>query len=431
MRQRKIGRYGVVWLLIALWLALTSGAWFQAQQTMQTILTVKELGSKVDEVRNIFQFELPYRAQHIDQASLKLQLVSAVRLQLESQSDGPSKNPDLTQLFYNTDRFLEEARVFIASDSTLMDLSDQLYKSRESNANSAQLKSMYYRLGALVFESMFSESATSADTYRQLDSLFTESQTLPKHEQSIFLRRLAQTSNVLAAHAQGGHLANKLLTPELPNQLASISAELEKKLVAYLGFVILLSGSVIALITWFFLNERTKAMRPASDNRPASDSKDSTINAGENCLPHEPQYLGKEKEKEKEKTELSPVTAFERSTIVNSPPVLDIEKMLDSMSGDEDAIRTLLEVFIKEHKDDAEKFRVQLKSEKQSAQRIVHSLKGVSGSLGAMPLYGIARDIEYVLKSGEQVSEDLINQLSHTLEQSITFAQQVLNNENC
>nr|WP_164837209.1 Hpt domain-containing protein [Vibrio alfacsensis] len=139
----------------------------------------------------------------------------------------------------------------------------------------------------------------------------------------------------------------------------------------------------------------------------------------------------KRKEKEKEKTELSSVTAFERSTIVNSSPVLDIEKMLDSMSGDEDAIRTLLEVFIKEHKDDAEKFRVQLKSEKQSAQRIVHSLKGVSGSLGAMPLYGIARDIEYALKSGEQVSEDLINQLSHTLEQSITFAQQVLDNENC
>lgn len=85
MLQFKEGIRRAVWLLFAVWCAFAVGIWLQAQQTIRTISTIDELSSKVDEVRNIFHFELPYRAQHVDQVSLKLQLVYAVRLQLESE----------------------------------------------------------------------------------------------------------------------------------------------------------------------------------------------------------------------------------------------------------------------------------------------------------------------------------------------------------
>lgn len=250
MLQFKEGIRRSAWFLFAAWCVFAVGIWLQAQQTIRTISTVDELSSKIDEVRNIFNFELPYRAQHVDEVSLKLQLVYAVRLQLESEYSHRLGAPDLTQLFYLTDRFLEGARTFIGSDSELVALADQLHNSRESGSNSLELRTMYYRLGAMVLEAMFSDAATSTDTYQELDLLFTASQGLDVKEQASFQRRLDQTSSVLAAHAQGSHLSNQLLNPELPNQLASVIGSLERKLTFYITFLTLVSGSLLAAYSW-------------------------------------------------------------------------------------------------------------------------------------------------------------------------------------
>lgn len=109
---------------------------------------------------------------------------------------------------------------------------------------------MYYRLGAMVLEAMFSDAANSTDTYQELDFLFTASQGLDVKEQASFQRRLDQTSSVLAAHAQGGHLSNQLLNLELPNQLASVIVSLERKLTFYITFLTLVSGSLLAAYSW-------------------------------------------------------------------------------------------------------------------------------------------------------------------------------------
>ncbi|MCV5868700.1 hypothetical protein OFN61_25910, partial [Escherichia coli] len=85
MHQLRAGIKRIIWFLFILWCVFSATLWFQAKQTMQTLSTLNELGSKVEEVRNFFNFELPYRVKHVDQVSLKLQLVYAVRLQLESE----------------------------------------------------------------------------------------------------------------------------------------------------------------------------------------------------------------------------------------------------------------------------------------------------------------------------------------------------------
>lgn len=153
MHQLRAGIKRIIWFLFILWCVFSATLWFQAKQAMQTLSTLNELGSKVEEVRNFFNFELPYRVKHVDQVSLKLQLVYAVRLQLESEVSD-ANGPDVTQLLYSTDRFLESARAFIGSDGELVSLAEQLHTSRGAENNSQQIENMYYRLGALVLESI-------------------------------------------------------------------------------------------------------------------------------------------------------------------------------------------------------------------------------------------------------------------------------------
>ncbi|WP_199460108.1 Hpt domain-containing protein [Vibrio owensii] len=444
MLQFKEGIRRAVWLLFAVWCAFAVGIWLQAQQTIRTISTIDELSSKVDEVRNIFHFELPYRAQHVDQVSLKLQLVYAVRLQLESEHSAGWGSPDLTQLLYSTDRFLEGARTFIGSDSELVALADQLHNSRESASNSEQLRTMYYRLGALVLEAMFSDAATSADTYQELDSLFTESQKLESKEQASFQRRLAQTSSVLAAHAQGSHLSNQLLNPEFPNQLASVISTLEQKLTFYITFLALVSGSLLALISWALFsktvlvteesstpnkNEETPTVpsTPVLEKAHVAETKHEMVEKAESVVQTDPT-----RPKEDDATPPTQNMATESEESGIKEPYIDIEKMLDSLSGDEESVRMLLEVFIQDHAEDSEKLKglIAEGKDKEHAQRVAHSLKGVSGSIGAMPLHYISGDIESLIKQGEQVSDDKLDQLEETLQKTTLFAERVLNSEN-
>ncbi|EPW4739117.1 Hpt domain-containing protein [Vibrio parahaemolyticus] len=388
---------------------------------MQTLSTLNELGSKVEEVRNFFNFELPYRVKHVDQVSLKLQLVYAVRLQLESEVSD-ANGPDATQLLYSTDLFLESARAFIGSDGELVSLAEQLHTSRGAKNNSQQIENMYYRLGALVLESIFSDSNTNTDTYRELDLLFIESDSLSPGERSAFQRRLAQTSSVLAANAQGSYLANQLLKPDFPNQLVSMKATLEQKLVSFIFWLIVVSGCLLALVSWAVFSKN--AVVNSSSSEPAIFQ---TENAS-NSLEHENKARELASDAQANKTqELAPDSRQE--LLAPQEPFIDINRMLDSLSGDEGAVRMLLEVFIQDHAEDGSKLHKLLNEDIDNAQRAAHSLKGVSGSLGAMPLHYISGEIELLIKQGKEVPDNKLCQLRDVLQQTTLFAEKVLNSE--
>ncbi|EPW6853417.1 Hpt domain-containing protein [Vibrio parahaemolyticus] len=388
---------------------------------MQTLSTLNELGSKVEEVRNFFNFELPYRVKHVDQVSLKLQLVYAVRLQLESEVSD-ANGPDVTQLLYSTDRFLESARTFIGSDGELVSLAEQLHTSRGAENNSQQIENMYYRLGALVLESIFSDSNTNTDTYRELDLLFIESDSLSIGERSAFQRRLAQTSSVLAANAQGSYLANQLLKPDFPNQLVSMKATLEQKLVSFIFWLIVVSGCLLALVSWAVFSKNAVA------NSSSSDPAVSQTENASNSLEHENKARELASDAQANKTqELTPDSRQE--LLAPQEPFIDINRMLDSLSGDEGAVRMLLEVFIQDHAEDGSKLHRLLNEDIDNAQRAAHSLKGVSGSLGAMPLHYISGEIELLIKQGKEVPDNKLCQLRDVLQQTTLFAEKVLNSE--
>lgn len=421
MQQLKAGIRRYVWFLFVLWCVLTLGIWQQSKQTVQMLSTVNELGSKVEEVRNFFNFELTNRVQHADPTALKLQLVYAVRLQLEHESSGGIFSPDLTQLFYATDRFLENAHAFIGSDHELVSLAEQLQSSRARDNNSEKVHSMYYRLGALVLESIFSDSTTSADTYRELDSLFIESDSLIVEERSAFQRRLAQTSNVLAANAQGRYLAKQLLKPDLANQLATTNMTLERALTQ----LIVLFGGVSGLFLWVVSWAAFGKKEPNNlDGIKVTDTNAALLQTDKPDI-----SIDVRSSKKNEQHVTVTHSSSEKTPALVDVPYIDINKMLESLSGDEEAVRMLLEVFIQEHSSDGTKLCRVLNSDKQQAQRIVHSLKGVSGSLGAMPLNSISGDIELLIKEQQNVTESQLTKLNCVLEQTILFATHILKSE--
>lgn len=422
MLKLKEGMRRFVWFWFVLWCVLALGIWLQAKQTIQTISTVNELGSKVEEVRHFFNFDLPYRVKHVDQVSLKLQLAYAVRLQLESEFSEGKITPDITQLLYATDRFLESARAFVGSDSELVSLAEQLRRSRARDENSEQIQSMYYRLGALVLESIFSDSATNSDTYRDLDRLFIESDTLSPQERSAFQRQLAQTSSALSAKAQGSYLVNQLLNPDFPNQLTSINDQLEQKLMTFVTWLSVISGLFLSPISWGLFSQRT--VQPLTPSR--AEDKESE-QAGGSYVVFSAQSESAQNGQVNEQGHNEPNTS--QVAVVEREPYIDINKMLDSLSGDESAVRMLLEVFIQDHSGDGSKMHRLLEEDKEQAQRAAHSLKGVSGSLGAMPLHCISGDIELLIKQGQKVPEEKLTRLDDVLKQTILFANHVLNSE--
>jgi len=98
--------------------------------------------------------------------------------------------------------------------------------------------------------------------------------------------------------------------------------------------------------------------------------------------------------------------------------VLDTDQMLDSMDGDRESVVMLLDIFLKEHVDDAKRLSTSLEhGEQDKAGLIVHSLKSVASSFGAVRLRQRAEYIEYCWKQGIAIRTEDIDQLDEVLDE--------------
>ena len=98
--------------------------------------------------------------------------------------------------------------------------------------------------------------------------------------------------------------------------------------------------------------------------------------------------------------------------------VLDTEQMLDSMDGDRESVVMLLEIFLKEHIDDAKRLSASLeRGQCDEVSLISHSLKSVASSFGAGKLRQRAEYIEHCCKQGIAVHSEDIERLDQALKE--------------
>lgn len=96
---------------------------------------------------------------------------------------------------------------------------------------------------------------------------------------------------------------------------------------------------------------------------------------------------------------------------------IDIDVGLRSVGGNRKLYAKLLAEFYEDHNEDANAIREALKNgEMETAQRIAHTIKGVSGSIGAGNLFNTAEQLEAALKERNLDSyEDLLVQMESKL----------------
>lgn len=117
------------------------------------------------------------------------------------------------------------------------------------------------------------------------------------------------------------------------------------------------------------------------------------------------------------------------ASVTDSKPAIDIEEMLETLDGDAESVELLLGVFVQDHADDYEKFKALLTKDETSAARVVHSLKGVAGSIKASRLAIIAASIEMTMKQSRAISEHDLNELELAIKASVDSAVEYLDNQ--
>ncbi|MCG7586582.1 Hpt domain-containing protein [Photobacterium sp. OFAV2-7] len=152
------------------------------------------------------------------------------------------------------------------------------------------------------------------------------------------------------------------------------------------------------------ITEATSALLvPEHDTRGDCDVK------GQGVTAEDPEHASKASAKP------SPIEE-QKSRIAES--VLDTEQMLDSMDGDRESVVMLLEIFLKEHIDDAKRLSASLERDQcDEVSLISHSLKSVASSFGAGRLRQRAEYIEHCCKQGIAVHAEDIELLDEALKE--------------
>ncbi|PMM57114.1 Hpt domain-containing protein [Vibrio splendidus] len=457
-------------LLLALWLLPSLALLNLSRSYTNSLAQIEELGIRVNELRQSLYFSEPLRVSRINELALDAQLVYSIRLQIESGFQHALFRPDANQLLYVADQFLEKFDEFIPIESQLQDIVDNIKILRANKELSPKLKPLLNEFGVVVFEAMYSDNQSSSATYRAFDSILEKSYLLKTEEQDALQQLLADASALLSDYAQLNYLVDKIKKNSVNEQIIKLEAEFHDRQFNLL--VVMLGLSLVAMISLVVWGASAKKVVQEADESPGRNPE--TDSNKEDVTPvsgTEGQSLRKSNKNAtspaskksahdsfvQEKTSFNqhsdiqsqqssnletnvlatsatsqtnfeklPVSEKHIISVTDSKPAIDIEDMLETLDGDADSVELLLGVFIQDHADDYTKFKSLLVKDEILAARIVHSLKGVAGSIKASRLAIIAASIEMTMKQSRAISEHDLEELELAIKASVDAAYEYL-----
>lgn len=400
-------------------------------------------------MRQSLYFSEPLRVSRINELALDAQLVYSIRLQIESDFQHALFRPDVNQLLYVADQFLEKFDEFIPIESQVQDIVDNIKILRADKELSPKLKPLLNEFGVVVFEAMYSDNQSSSATYRAFDSILEKSYSLKTEEQDALQQLLADASALLSDYAQLNYLVDKIKKNSVNEQIIKLEAEFHDRQFNLL--LVMLGLSLVTMITLVLWGVRSRKLIQQADNElspePVTDSSkenassavkqptnDSSIleimptSKHSDLKPQEGVNVTSQKIVQ-QNTEEAPVAEKHIASVTDSKPAIDIEDMLETLDGDAESVELLLGVFVQDHADDYTKFKSLLTKDETSAARIVHSLKGVAGSIKASRLAIIAATIEMTMKQSRAISEHDLEELEAAIKASIDAAFEYLDKQ--
>ena len=447
----------VLWLLPSLVLLSLSRSY------TNSLAQIEELGIRVNELRQSLYFSEPLRVSRINELALNAQLVYSIRLQIESDFQNACFRPDVNQLLYVADQFLAKFDEFIPIESQVQEIIDNIKLLRADKQLSPKLKPLLNEFGVVVFEAMYSDSQSSSATYRAFDSILEKSYKLKTPEQDAIQQLLADASALLVDYAQLNFLVDKIKQNSVNKQIIKLESEYHERqfnlLVAMLGLSL---AAMVALIVWSAGVRKASPQLAADQNTSPEPSEEKVVQFSakdeelfsESSLDSSPLATGQQQHETKQEvpetvvndpsdylqqqqnmniesqpnTIETPKAERHVASVTDSKPAIDIEEMLETLDGDTESVELLLGVFVQDHADDYEKFKALLTKDETSATRVVHSLKGVAGSIKASRLAIIAASIEMTMKQSRAISEHDLNELEQAIKASVDSAVEYLDN---
>ncbi|MEO9493395.1 MAG: Hpt domain-containing protein [Vibrio splendidus] len=436
-------------VLLALWLLPSLALLNLSRSYTNSLAQIEELGIRVNELRQSLYFSEPLRVSRINELALDAQLVYSIRLQIESDFQHALFRPDVNQLLYVADQFLEKFDEFIPIESQVQDIVDNIKILRADKELSPKLKPLLNEFGVVVFEAMYSDNQSSSATYRAFDSILEKSYSLKTEEQDALQQLLADASALLSDYAQLNYLVDKIKKNSVNEQIIKLEAEFHDRQFNLL--LVMLGLSLVTMITLVLWGVRSRKLIQQTDKElspePVADSsKENALSAVKqptndssvlevtptskhsDLQPQEGVNVTSQKIVQ-QNTEEAPVAEKHIVSVTDSKPAIDIEDMLETLDGDAESVELLLGVFVQDHADDYTKFKSLLTKDETSAARIVHSLKGVAGSIKASRLAIIAATIEMTMKQSRAISEHDLEELEAAIKASIDAAFEYLDKQ--
>ncbi|WP_418114002.1 Hpt domain-containing protein [Vibrio scophthalmi] len=408
------------WGLILIWAIALTALVVNYHKTEAKMVKVAQLGDSIEEFRSRLFFDAPYRVNLVEQQVNNLNKIEQLHQQLSQASAKEWFNPDVKQLLFTTEWFVEQSHAFINTELALVDLITQVQAKRLAYADQSDLESYYYRLSAYVFEALFSDASQASVAYRDLDNLYTQSLSLAAEDKQQLQVILANTSQVMGSYAQGSYLVSQLVSHSVHNEVTAIGDQYHLLLEKHFIIGALLSGSVMLLLMalWYRSFTLFSAQVVSSSSQLEEQAPSVAIKPEQANIVN---FVASNGEQEPQSISQSEPAGVESQ--INFP------LMLDSLGDDRESLCMLLEVFVEDHQRDVAEITRLLSDAPEEAIRKAHSLKGVGGNLGADRLRDIAGKVEEAIqKDSTQVAELLVT-LDVYLSQAIKEAKGFLTEE--
>ncbi len=329
---------------------------------------------------------------------------------------------DLTQLAYLTERFKSQASDYIGLQLNRRELSVQI-EHETHHGESSEALPFYNELGSFLFGAFYANEHSDEVDYLVLESLLNRSKVLSSPDKQTLQNLLSLTSTVLAEQAQVQNLSAALLDNSIRNEVGRMDGEYVGRKSGLLYLLIISSFSALLFILVMTLGDHLKTEESMDDAviKASNENQDRVLEPvlANNLTPDQHPLIDMSEAKPTEW--LSNITQPEIESVnTESDKKIDIEYMLDTFEQDIDSVIMVLEVFLNDHQNDAEKIKKCFESDRELALRSAHSLKGVAGNLGATDLKETALRLEKTLGDCTEAPQELFLKLKDDLSLVVT-----------
>ncbi len=367
-------------LLGSVWSACLLAILLNLYQTKTSLDIIHQLRDVTVNFRQSYFEHQPYQAHSLSDVAQQIEAINTISRALTKQNAQFSIHPDLSQLLYTLNRFLDQAQQFLGGELDLAALVQSLQNYRNQYAQQPELQQRYFQISTYVFDVLYGTNKADPRTFRALDDLFYFSRSLRGQQQIDLQTALAKTTKVLNQYAQGAYLVKQLSQHPFYQQIGLAETEYEQLLEQHVLIGLLLCALFIVFVAAAGFAAAKQRSRGAL-----------TTLSAQSVVP--------------------PLTASP-----SAPSIIDFAALSDTLGQDLTAVDMLLNVFLADHGHDSELLRQAIeRQDRPTSVRLAHSLKGIGGGLSAPQLMEAAYDLEMALLNKAPEVHALLERLTAIL----------------